>query len=42
VDIEVAVRGEIMDIGVFSPSSMLSQAQASDIIDRMVEILESV
>lgn len=42
MDIEVAVRGESMDIGIFSSPSLLSQAQASDMIDHMVEILEGV
>ncbi|RYO75372.1 hypothetical protein DL766_005305 [Monosporascus sp. MC13-8B] len=40
VDIEVAVRGESMDIGVFSLSPSYSQAEASEMVQRIVRALE--
>ena len=40
VDIEVAVRGESMDIGVFSSSPSYSQAEASEMIEHIVHVLE--
>ncbi|RYP03108.1 hypothetical protein DL764_005369 [Monosporascus ibericus] len=40
VDIEVAVRGESMDIGVFSSSPSYSQAEASEMVEDIVRVLE--
>ncbi|RYP80545.1 hypothetical protein DL769_002429 [Monosporascus sp. CRB-8-3] len=40
VDIEVAVRGESMDIGVFSSSSSYSQAEASEMVEHIIRVLE--
>ncbi|RYP55112.1 hypothetical protein DL768_000231 [Monosporascus sp. mg162] len=40
VDIEVAVRGESMDIGVFSSSPSYSQAEASEMVEHIVRVLE--
>ncbi|KAI0133865.1 non-ribosomal peptide synthetase [Xylariales sp. AK1849] len=39
VDIEVAIRGKSMDVGVFCPSSLLSQTEASALIDRVAQSL---
>ncbi|KAH8200625.1 hypothetical protein TruAng_005222 [Truncatella angustata] len=40
IDVEAAVRGNRMDIGVFGSSSSLSKAQASETIRRIVRFLE--
>ncbi|RYP90837.1 hypothetical protein DL770_003046 [Monosporascus sp. CRB-9-2] len=40
VDIEVAVRGESMDIGVFSSSPSYSQAEALEMVENIVRVLE--
>ncbi|KAK9415264.1 putative Amino acid adenylation domain-containing protein [Seiridium unicorne] len=42
VDIEAAMRGNSMDIGIFGASSLLSRIQASDLIGRIVGILDKV
>ncbi|RYP18501.1 hypothetical protein DL765_003876 [Monosporascus sp. GIB2] len=40
VDIEVAIRGESMDIGVFSSSPSYTQAEASRMVEHIVRVLE--
>ncbi|KAI1632965.1 amino acid adenylation domain-containing protein [Biscogniauxia mediterranea] len=41
VDIEVAVRSESMDIGVFCPSSRFSSSQAQELIREIISTLKS-
>ncbi|KAI5923452.1 amino acid adenylation domain-containing protein [Camillea tinctor] len=42
VDVEVAVRSESMDIGVFCPSSRFSSSQAQELIREIVSTLKSL
>lgn len=39
MDVEIRYRGSTVDVGVFGLSSMVSVADAEDLIGRFVEIL---
>lgn len=42
IDVEAAVRGNSMGIGVFGSASLVSRTRASDLIHRIVALLQDV
>lgn len=42
MDVEAAIRGNGLDVGVFGSSSLVGEDQASDLIDRVVDLLHGV
>ncbi|KAI1309233.1 putative non-ribosomal peptide synthetase [Xylaria venustula] len=42
VDIEVALREDVLDIGIFGPSSIISATQASDMVTTILAEIETI
>lgn len=42
VDIEMAIRGDELDLGIFGPSSTLSESQAKNIMTDLLAEIEAL
>jgi hypothetical protein len=40
MDVEISVQEDALDIGVFGPSSLISESEAQDFVGRIVSYME--